>query len=71
MRKVNIAVAGATGAVGQQMIETLVRREFPVKDVKLLASERSVGRKLQFGDREIAVEQLTKDSFEGVEIALF
>jgi aspartate-semialdehyde dehydrogenase len=71
MRKVNIAVAGATGAVGQQMIETLVRRGFPVNDVKLLASERSVGRKLQFGDREIAVEQLTKDSFEGVEIALF
>jgi aspartate-semialdehyde dehydrogenase len=70
-RKYNVAVAGATGAVGGAMLDVLARREFPVNELHLLASERSVGRKLQFRNREIPVKLLTKDAFAGVDIALF
>ena len=71
MGALNVAVAGATGAVGGKMMETLERRNFPVGKIKLLASARSVGRKLCFNGEEIAVEELKEDSFEGVDIALF
>lgn len=71
MAKKNIAIAGATGAVGQDMIETLEKRDFPVGELRLLASKRSVGKKLQFKGQEIEVQELTKDSFEGIDIALF
>ncbi|MDD3117732.1 MAG: aspartate-semialdehyde dehydrogenase [Victivallales bacterium] len=67
----NVAVVGATGAVGIEMIETLAKRNFPVKNLRLLASARSAGKKLAFKDEEIAVEELTHDSFKGVDIALF
>ena len=67
----NIAVAGATGAVGNQMIECLEERQFPVNSIKLLASHRSVGRKLRFRGEDIPVEELTRDSFKGVDVALF
>ncbi|MEW6219520.1 MAG: aspartate-semialdehyde dehydrogenase [Thermodesulfobacteriota bacterium] len=67
----NVAVAGATGAVGKAMLEVLARRDFPVNDLRLLASERSVGKKLMFRGEEIPVMQLTKDSFRGIDIALF
>ncbi|OGV51675.1 MAG: aspartate-semialdehyde dehydrogenase [Lentisphaerae bacterium GWF2_44_16] len=67
----SIAVAGATGAVGIEMIETLEKRNFPVKDIRLLASSRSVGKKLKFKGTEVAVEELTKDSFKGIDFALF
>jgi aspartate-semialdehyde dehydrogenase len=70
-RAFNIAVAGATGAVGNQMISCLEERNFPVKSIKYLASSRSVGRKLSFKDNEIAVEELKETSFKGVDIALF
>jgi aspartate-semialdehyde dehydrogenase len=70
-KSVNVAVAGATGAVGNQMIECLEERDFPVKSIKLLASHRSVGRKLRFRDEEIPVEELTRNSFKGVDVALF
>ena len=70
-KSVNIAVAGATGAVGNQMIECLEERQFPVKSIKLLASHRSVGRKLRFRDEELPVEELTHNSFKGVDVALF
>ncbi len=70
-RKFNVAVCGATGAVGQEMIRTLEQRAFPVGELKLLASSRSRGERLTFGDDEIVVEELTEDSFEGVQIALF
>ncbi|MBA3035673.1 MAG: aspartate-semialdehyde dehydrogenase [Desulfobacterium sp.] len=70
-RKFNIAVAGATGAVGNQMIECLEERNFPIKSIKLLASSRSVGRTLRFKGDAVAVEELTEDSFKGVDIALF
>lgn len=66
-----VAVAGATGLVGNQMLRTLEKRDFPVKSIKLLASERSRGRTLTFGGETIPVEVLGEDSFKGVEIALF
>ena len=66
-----VAVAGATGAVGEVMLQVLEERKFPVCRVKLLASERSVGKVLKFQGEEIKVEQLTLSSFEGVDIALF
>ncbi|MDY0163316.1 aspartate-semialdehyde dehydrogenase [Desulfobotulus sp.] len=67
----NIAVAGATGAVGNEMIRGLESRNFPVKNLKLLASKRSVGRTLKFQGEDIAVEELTAEAFKGVDIALF
>ena len=67
----SVAVAGATGAVGQEMLRTLEKREFPVSKMKLLASSRSVGKKLQFRGEELTVEELCDGSFEGVEVALF
>ncbi len=70
-KKFNIAVAGATGAVGNQMIACLEERNFPVNQIKFLASHRSVGRKLKFNDEQIAVEELCEDSFKGVDIAIF
>jgi aspartate-semialdehyde dehydrogenase len=70
-RTFNVAVAGATGAVGNQMIFCLEERNFPVKSIKFLASSRSVGRKLSYRGSEIAVEELKETSFKGVDIALF
>ncbi|MCX6599995.1 MAG: aspartate-semialdehyde dehydrogenase, partial [bacterium] len=66
-----VAVAGATGAVGTEMIRMLEERNFPVRRIKLLASERSVGKRLTFKGEEVPVEQLTKTAFKGIEIALF
>ncbi len=70
-RLYSVAVAGATGAVGLEMVKTLEQRQFPVKSLKLLASERSIGREISFGGEKIKVEKLGHDSFKGVEIALF
>jgi aspartate-semialdehyde dehydrogenase len=70
-KKYNVAIAGATGAVGGAMLEVLKRRNFPINELKLLASERSVGKKLNFKDEEIAVQLLSEDAFEGIDIALF
>ncbi len=70
-KKINLAVAGATGAVGNQMIHCLEEADFPVKSVKLLASSRSVGRQLRFKGDLIDVKELKEDSFKGVDIALF
>jgi len=66
-----VAVAGATGVVGREMLRVLDDRNFPVKSIKLLASERSKGRTLTFKGEEIPVEVLADDSFDGVDIALF
>ena len=70
-RNPHVAVVGATGAVGIEMIKTLEKRNFPVGKLTLLASARSVGKKLKFRGQEIAVTELTKDSFAGIDIALF
>ncbi len=67
----NVAVAGATGAVGGAMLEVLARRNFPINNLRLLASERSVGKTLLFKDKEANVELLSVDSFKDVDIALF
>jgi len=66
-----VAIVGATGAVGTEMIATVEKREFPVSGIKFLASQRSVGKRLPFKGEDIPVEELTADSFKGVEIALF
>src|SRR5882762_1167489 len=70
-RNPHVAVVGATGAVGVEMITTLERRNFPAGKLTLLASARSVGKKLKFRGEEIAVRELTKDLFKGIDIALF
>ena len=66
-----VAIVGATGAVGVEMIKTLEKRNFPVGRLVLLASARSLGRKLAFCGEEIPVAELKRDSFAGVDIALF
>ena len=71
MKEYTVAVAGATGAVGNEMITTLEQRKFPVKKLKLLASSRSVGKTITFRGEEIEVEELTENSFKGVDIGLF
>jgi len=70
-RTPHVAIVGATGAVGIEMIKTLEKRNFPVGKLTLLASARSAGRKLKFKGRDVTVTELTKDSFKGVDIALF
>lgn len=67
----NVAIVGATGAVGTQMIECLEERNFPVGKITLLASGRSAGQVLEFAGKAVQVEELTHDSFEGIDIALF
>lgn len=67
----NVAVAGATGAVGVEMVKTLEKRNFPVKSLKLLASKRSAGKTMTFKGEPVVIEELTHDSFKGVDIALF
>src|SRR5450759_3803129 len=70
-RNPHVAVVGATGAVGIEMIKTLEKRNFPVGKLTLLASVRSAGKKLKFRGADITVQELTKDSFAGIDIALF
>ncbi len=67
----NIAVVGATGAVGVEMLECLEQRDFPIKQLTLLASARSAGKKVSFKGEEITIKELTHQSFEGIDIALF
>ncbi|MDD3580370.1 MAG: aspartate-semialdehyde dehydrogenase [Desulfobacca sp.] len=70
-RTFNVAVAGATGAVGTQMVACLEERRFPVKMLRPLASERSLGRTVNFQGQEVPVEVLHEDSFRGIDVALF
>jgi len=71
MKKYNVAICGATGAVGETMLKVLQERNFPVEKLKLLASYRSVGKKYNFFNQDVLIEELTKDSFKDIEIALF
>ena len=66
-----VAIAGATGAVGVEFLRCLEQRRFPIASLRLLASARSRGKKMTFGDKEIEVEELTETSFDGVDIAFF
>lgn len=68
---VNVAVVGATGAVGLEMINILEDRDFPVDELRLLASKRSQGKKLKFRGRDIIVQELTNNSFKNIKIGLF
>ncbi|MDQ0230478.1 aspartate-semialdehyde dehydrogenase [Metabacillus malikii] len=70
-RGYHVALVGATGAVGQQMLLTLEKRNFPISKLTLLSSERSAGKKITFRNEEYTVEATTPESFEGVQIALF
>jgi aspartate-semialdehyde dehydrogenase len=67
----HVAIVGATGAVGVEMIKTLERRNFPVGKLTLLASARSAGKELPFRGEQVKIQELTEDSFAGVDIALF
>jgi len=71
MKKWNVAVVGATGAVGNEMIKILEERAFPVKQLKLLASERSTGKVLKYKGNSLTVQVLREDSFTGIHIGLF
>lgn len=66
----NIAIMGATGAVGQELLALLEQRDFPVGNIKLLASARSAGKTCLFKGQEITIEELTHESFEGIDIVL-
>jgi aspartate-semialdehyde dehydrogenase len=67
----NVAIVGATGAVGIEMMRCLDERKFPVGELRLLASARSAGKKLSFKGQEVVIQELTEQSFAGIDIALF
>ena len=71
MKKYNVAILGATGAVGQEFLNLIEERNFPFAELKMLASKRSAGKKIQFMGKEYTVEEATEDSFKGVDIAVF
>lgn len=71
MNQPHVAIVGATGAVGVEMLLCLEQRNFPLGKLKLLASARSAGKKMKFRGEDVVVEELTHDSFVGVDIALF
>ncbi|MEO6437036.1 MAG: aspartate-semialdehyde dehydrogenase, partial [Tepidisphaeraceae bacterium] len=68
---VNVAIVGATGAVGQEFLTVLAERNFPIKNLKLLASSRSAGKTAAFAGKTYVIEELTHDSFSEMQIALF
>lgn len=68
--QVNVAILGATGAVGQELLQLLAERNFPLKKLKLLASPRSTGKKIKFGDQELVVEAVGDESFTDIDIVL-
>jgi aspartate-semialdehyde dehydrogenase len=70
-KQYNVAVVGATGLVGQEFLKIAMQRHFPVKGLKLLASHRSAGRKITYGEMEVEVEEATSKSFQGCDIAFF
>ena len=71
MKKYDVAVVGATGLVGSTFLKLLWEYKFPINTLTLFASERSAGKKVQFGDSEYTVQKLEKGCFDGIEIALF
>lgn len=70
-KELTVAVVGATGAVGREMLKTLAERKFSAAKVRAFASARSAGNTVQFGDEELVVEELKDDSFKGIDLALF
>ncbi|MCK4277614.1 MAG: aspartate-semialdehyde dehydrogenase, partial [Desulfurellaceae bacterium] len=71
MKEYNVAVVGATGMVGEEMASILEERNFPIKEINFLASEKSVGKTIHFKGEGMPVNALDKNSFRGIDIALF
>ena len=71
MKARKLAIVGATGAVGQEMLKVLEKRDFPYDELVLLASARSAGKKITFRGKEYTVQELTENAFEGIDLALF
>lgn len=71
MKKYNVAILGATGAVGTEFLKLIEERNFPFAELRLLASARSAGKEIEFMGKTYVVQEATKDSFEGIDIALF
>ncbi|KGR91177.1 aspartate-semialdehyde dehydrogenase [Ureibacillus massiliensis 4400831 = CIP 108448 = CCUG 49529] len=70
-KQLTVAIVGATGAVGSKMKEQLIKRKFPIKHIKFLASARSAGKEIEFDDKSYIIEEATPEAFEGVDVALF
>ncbi len=70
-KELTVAIVGATGAVGTKMKEQLLKRNFPIKHIKFLASARSAGTEIEFGGKIYTIEEATPEAFEGVDVALF
>ncbi|RHW39591.1 aspartate-semialdehyde dehydrogenase [Lysinibacillus yapensis] len=70
-KELTVAIVGATGAVGTKMKEQLIKRNFPIKHIKFLASARSAGTEIEFNGNTYTIEEATPESFEGVDVALF
>lgn len=71
MRTVDVAIAGATGAVGAEFLQLLENRDFPLGKLRLLASARSAGKTIRFRGQDLPVEELTENSFDGIDVAFF
>ena len=71
MKKYNVAILGATGAVGGEFLKLIEERNFPFAELRLLASKRSAGTEIEFMGKTYVVQEATKDSFQGIDIALF
>lgn len=71
MKKYNVAILGATGAVGAEFLKLIEERNFPFSELRLLASKRSAGKEIAFMGKTYTVEEATFDSFKGIDIALF
>src|SRR5690606_16546873 len=71
MPQVNVAIAGATGAVGEEFLRLLALRNYPIKSLRLLASARSAGKKLKYNGNEYTVQELKADSFKDIDHAFF
>ena len=71
MKKYKVAIVGATGAVGREMLRCIFQFNFPFESIKLLASSRSAGKVVEFENYKFTVEELTEDSFEGIDVAFW
>ena len=71
MKGYHIAVVGATGAVGQELLRVLERRNFPVANLRLISSARSAGKSVRFRDQSVPVQQLAQDSFKKIDVVFF
>lgn len=69
MRKLNVAILGATGMVGQELLDILVERDFPIANLTLMSSARSAGSRVLVGGKEYAVQEASAEAFQGIDIA--